>query len=63
MRITTTTQENIEAVRQVLERSQGRISTRRNRLGISPSSFFLNNKERLTFVPIQNDQAPKSKIW
>ena len=38
-RITTRTQENTEAVRQALERNRGRIMARRNRLGISPSSF------------------------
>ena len=38
-RITTRTQENIEALWQALERNQGRISARKNRLGISPSSL------------------------
>ena len=37
--ITTRTQENIEVVRQALERNQGRINARRNGLGIPPSSF------------------------
>ena len=38
-RTTIRTQENIEAVRQALERNQGRISARRSGLGISSSSF------------------------
>ena len=32
-------QQNIEAVRQASEKNEGRISARRNGLGISPSSF------------------------
>ena len=36
-RITTRTQENIEVIRQAVERDQGRISARGNGLGISPS--------------------------
>ena len=38
-KITTTTQENIAAARQSLERNQGRISARRNGLGILPNLF------------------------
>ena len=36
-RITTRTQENIQAVWQALEKNHGRISARRNGIGISPS--------------------------
>ena len=43
--ITTRTQENMEAVRQSLERNQGRVNARRNGLGISLSWFCWIIKE------------------
>ena len=50
-RITTRTQEYIAAVRQALERNQGRISARRNGLRISPSSFCRIIKKDLRWYP------------
>ena len=50
-RIANRTQENIEAVRQALERNQGRISARRNGLGVSPSSFCRIIKKDLRWYP------------
>ena len=57
-RITTRTQENIEAVRQALQRNQLIICARRNGLGIPLLICLPNNKERLVLVPIQINQTP-----
>ena len=46
--ITTRTQENVEVVRQASEKNQGRISARRNELGVLPSSFCRVIKKDLT---------------
>ena len=49
--ISTRTKENIEAVRETLERNQGRISARKNGLGISPSLFCQILKKELPWYP------------
>ena len=50
-KITTRTLEIIEAVRQALETNQGRISARRNGLGILPSWFWQIIKKDLRWYP------------
>ena len=49
--ITTRIQENLEAVRQTLERNQERIRARRNEFGISPSSFCRIINKDLRWYP------------
>ena len=56
--IATRTQENIEAVRRVLERNQGRIRCKKKWIRNIDFIVLPNNKERLAMVPIQNDQTP-----
>ena len=41
---------------------KGRISARRNGLGILPS-LFCKIVEIIALVPLQNDQTPQSKRW
>ena len=50
-KITTRKQENMEEVRQAVERNQGRISARRNGFRISPSLFCWIVKKDLPWHP------------